>query len=271
MRMCRRISADVELCQCWAALVERPLTKNKAMAVVVHMCKADPVTAITKYSQLPSGSCFHHVGEEQRVPRPVHLMRRDSNGEELVAASIRQELLPRRLGGRILLQVSALRNGGQIGLNEPLDVASIEARAWRRGHHDLRDAGIAAGLDHMAGAAIVHVLVELPRVEWSHSSTQMPHTISPCYGLGYGVHGAQIALYILYTWILPCTRRGGEDVEGHHAPRPPLHKHLHQPLPHEAAAARDHAVGGHGRVFLLRGPPLQRRECWRWRYGRCVE
>mmetsp|Transcript_24527 Transcript_24527/g.70472 ORF Transcript_24527/g.70472 Transcript_24527/m.70472 type:complete len:273 (+) Transcript_24527:484-1302(+) len=267
--MCVRcgISADVELGQCRASLVEGPLAQHEAVAVVVHVREADPVAAVAKDPQLAGGGRLQHVRQEEGVARTVHLVRRDGHSEQIIATGVREEFLASGLCGCVLLEVAALWDGRHLGLDQPLDVAPVEARARRRGHHDLRHAGVAAGLQHMAGAADVDVLVQLRRVERPHGSTQVPHAVGPRHGLGHRLEGAQVALHILYAWILPRVRRRWEDVEGHDALRPTLHKHLHEPLADEATSACDHAVGRHWGVLHLRGATLQRRERRGCRHG----
>mmetsp|Transcript_49194 Transcript_49194/g.157309 ORF Transcript_49194/g.157309 Transcript_49194/m.157309 type:complete len:255 (-) Transcript_49194:532-1296(-) len=116
VRVCRRVGADVELRQGRASLVEGPLTKDEPMAVVVDVREADPILPRAEDAQLPCGGCLQHVWQEKCVARPVDLVRRHGDGQELVAAGVREELLPGRLRGRVLLQVPLLRDGRHVGL-----------------------------------------------------------------------------------------------------------------------------------------------------------
>mmetsp|Transcript_73597 Transcript_73597/g.215686 ORF Transcript_73597/g.215686 Transcript_73597/m.215686 type:complete len:218 (+) Transcript_73597:902-1555(+) len=194
-------------------------------------------------------------------------MRGHGDGHELIAARVRQDLLPRGLGGRVLLQVLLLRQLREVCLREPVDVAAVEARAGRGGHDDLRDLVPLAALEHVPRAAQVHVLVELPRVEGPDRGAEVPDAVGSPHCRSHALRIAQVALHVLDAGVLPGTRWLREDVEGHHALRPPLDQHLHKPLPDKAAAARHDAVGRDRRVRLLGGGALQRRQRRRRHHG----
>lgn len=56
------------------------------MTIVVHISKADLILAVAKDSELPRGRGLHKVGQIERVPGAVDLVRRDGHGEQLRAA-----------------------------------------------------------------------------------------------------------------------------------------------------------------------------------------
>mmetsp|Transcript_59964 Transcript_59964/g.140061 ORF Transcript_59964/g.140061 Transcript_59964/m.140061 type:complete len:248 (+) Transcript_59964:125-868(+) len=97
------VGANVELPQRWGVLVQSALAKDQPMAVVVHMGKADPVLAVAKHAQLACGRGFHEVRREQRISGPIDLVRRDGDGQQLVAAGLRDHKLAFCFGLSILL------------------------------------------------------------------------------------------------------------------------------------------------------------------------
>mmetsp|Transcript_31509 Transcript_31509/g.80330 ORF Transcript_31509/g.80330 Transcript_31509/m.80330 type:complete len:246 (+) Transcript_31509:772-1509(+) len=230
------------------------------------MRETDPVLAVAEDPQLARGSRLHHVRQEKRVTRTIHLVRSHGDGHELVAAGFPEQDLASSLGGRVLLHVRLLRQTGQVCLREPIDVAAVEACARRRRHHNLGHLMSLARVDHMLGAAQVHILVELPRVERTDRGADMPHAVGALAGRRHALRVAQVALNVLDARVLPGCRRLRQDVEGHYALRAPLDQHLHQPLPDESAGARHHTVGGDRRMRLLRRCLLQRRQCRRCRH-----
>jgi hypothetical protein len=73
----------------------------------------------------------------------------------------------------------------------------------------------------------------------------------------------QVALLVHDARVLQRAARLGRNVKGDDALRAALNQHLNQALPHEAAAARDNALGRHGREGAWRRGARARRHSGR--------
>ena len=69
-----RTHDDVEVAERGRAGVERGVAEDEAVAVVVHVAEADAVLAVAEDAQQPLPRGLEHVGQEEVVPRAVHLV-----------------------------------------------------------------------------------------------------------------------------------------------------------------------------------------------------
>ena len=122
------VGHDVEVAQHRAAGVERTLSDDEAVRIVVDMREADAVRPRTEYAQPAGSRRLEQVGQEEVVAWAVDLMRRDRTRHELIAACVGESLLAHRLGLRVSLQVPLLRQHRHLRLGEAIDVLAIEAR-----------------------------------------------------------------------------------------------------------------------------------------------
>ena len=180
-------------------------------------------------------------------------MGRDGARHELVAAGVGERLLAHRLGLGVRLKVARLRQGGQLRLGEAVDVRAVEARRRGRRHDNLAHAGIAARLDHHQRALVVHLEVEVARVERAHRRSIVPHAVRASDERRDGLRIANVADEVLDARVAPRIWRRGHDVEHAHRLRAAFDEHLHEAPADKAGAASDRAHGWNGRMATALG------------------
>eukprot|EP00754_Rhynchopus_humris_P036971 Rhum_TRINITY_DN19072_c0_g1::Rhum_TRINITY_DN19072_c0_g1_i1::g.169182::m.169182 len=260
VRVRRAVRAHVELAQRRAVLVQGTLAEDEPVAVVVDVRKADAVLAVAEDAQLARARRLHHVGQKEGVAGAVHLVRRHRHRQKLVAARRRHLKLAHRLRLGVRRQIRLLRQLRHLCLRYSVDVLAVETRAGARGVHELAHTVLAAARNHVLRALVVHLLVQVVRVEGTHGAAIVPHAVCALARRGHLLQVAQVALHVLDLRRRPVLLGRRRDVEGYDVLRTALHKHLDETLANEAAAARHNAPLRHGRVLGACRRDLLRRQ-----------
>mmetsp|Transcript_16545 Transcript_16545/g.41837 ORF Transcript_16545/g.41837 Transcript_16545/m.41837 type:complete len:297 (-) Transcript_16545:64-954(-) len=217
---------DVELAEALAAGEELLLRNDQAVAVIVHIGEVNDVLAAPEDAQLVGARRVHQVGQEQRVPRAVHLVRRDRHDHEGVAASLVERHLCHGLGLGIGCEVLALLRHHHLLLAHPRQVPPVHARRGGARVDELADLVPPAGLDEVEGTLVVDLFVEGEGVKGPHNGRDVEDAVDALARLEAVVEVCDVALHPLDARVIGGEVRLWSFIKRHHPLRTTLHKHL---------------------------------------------
>mmetsp|Transcript_22658 Transcript_22658/g.64389 ORF Transcript_22658/g.64389 Transcript_22658/m.64389 type:complete len:302 (+) Transcript_22658:57-962(+) len=171
------IRDNVELTERRRALEQLVMSDDQTMAIVVHVGHRHIVVALAEHTETATPLGVEQVWQEERVARPIHLVRRDSHGEQPFGRSCAQSFFPHRLGLGVWLKELARFADLQLVFTLPDNVVAVKARRWRRGSNQLANAKLLARLDDVERPKVIDFVVCFVRVERTNQRSNVPHAL----------------------------------------------------------------------------------------------